>query len=62
MEDAAWCAKTAGIEFAGWDPTTSWLIAEVEMEQEPPFGLRPGGGIGRVADGGEAVGGSIGWC
>ena len=52
--------KTAGIEFAGWDPTTSWLIAEVEMEQEPPFGLRPGGGIGRVADGGQAVGGSIG--
>ena len=32
--------KTAGIEFAGWDPTTSWLIAEVEMEQEPEFGLR----------------------
>ncbi len=52
--------KAAGIEFAGWDPTTSWLIAEVEMEQEPPFGLRPGGGIGRVADGGRAVGGSIG--
>ena len=52
--------KTAGIEFAGWDPTTSWLIAEVEMAQEPPFGLRPGGGIGRVADGGQAVGGSIG--
>jgi 3-(3-hydroxy-phenyl)propionate hydroxylase len=52
--------KTAGIEFAGWDPTTSWLIAEVEMDQEPPFGLRPGGGIGRVADGGQAVGGSIG--
>jgi 3-(3-hydroxy-phenyl)propionate hydroxylase len=23
--------KTAGIEFPGWDPTTSWLIAEVEM-------------------------------
>jgi 3-(3-hydroxy-phenyl)propionate hydroxylase len=52
--------KAAGIAFVGWDPTTSWLIAEVEMEQEPPFGLRPGGGIGRVADGGEAVGGSIG--
>ena len=51
--------KAAGIEFAGWDPTTSWLIAEVEMEEEPAFGLRPGGGIGRVADGGPAVGGSI---
>jgi 3-(3-hydroxy-phenyl)propionate hydroxylase len=51
--------RAAGIEFAGWDPTTSWLIAEVEMEEEPEFGLRPGGGIGRVADGGPAVGGSV---
>ena len=32
--------KTAGIDFAGWDPTTSWIIAEVETSQEPtwPFG------------------------
>jgi 2-polyprenyl-6-methoxyphenol hydroxylase-like FAD-dependent oxidoreductase len=44
--------KGAGIEFVGWDPTTSWLIAEVEMAEEPEFGLRPGGGIGRVEDGG----------
>ena len=34
--------KAAGIEFPGWDPTTSWLIAEVEMDEEPEFGLRPG--------------------
>src|SRR3712207_6712004 len=27
--------KAAGIEFAGWDPTTSWLIAEVELTEEP---------------------------
>ncbi|HTD82974.1 MAG TPA: FAD-dependent monooxygenase, partial [Gemmatimonadaceae bacterium] len=26
--------KTAGIEFPGWDPTTSWLIAQVEMSEE----------------------------
>src|SRR5258708_319168 len=32
--------KTAGIEFAGWDPTISCLIAEVEMDQEPQWGLR----------------------
>ena len=38
--------KAAGIEFPGWDPTTSWLIAEVEMDEEPAFGLRNGGGIG----------------
>src|SRR5688572_2924140 len=31
--------KAAGIEFPGWDPTTSWLIAEVEMAGEPKLGL-----------------------
>ena len=30
--------KEAGIEFPGWDPTTSNLIAEVEMTDEPPLG------------------------
>ena len=47
--------KAAGIEFPGWDPTTSWLIAEVEMDEEPAFGLRGGGGIGR-GDGGSSTG------
>ena len=32
--------KTAGIEFPGWDPTTSNLIAEVEMAEEPELGIR----------------------
>jgi 3-(3-hydroxy-phenyl)propionate hydroxylase len=32
--------KTAGIEFPGWDPTTSALIAEVEMTEEPDTGIR----------------------
>ena len=32
--------KAAGIEFAGWDPTTSNLIAEVEVAEEPEWGLR----------------------
>jgi 3-(3-hydroxy-phenyl)propionate hydroxylase len=32
--------KAAGIEFPGWDPTTSHLIAEVEMAEEPEWGLR----------------------
>ena len=32
--------KAAGIEFPGWDPTTSWLIAEVEMSEEPEWGIR----------------------
>ena len=43
--------KAAGIEFPGCDPTTSWMIAEVKMDEEPEFGLRHGGGIGRASDG-----------
>ena len=43
--------NAAGIEFPGWDPSTSWLIAEVEMDEEPEIGMREGGGIGQ-ADGG----------
>jgi 2-polyprenyl-6-methoxyphenol hydroxylase-like FAD-dependent oxidoreductase len=44
--------KAAGIEFPGWDPTTSALIAEVEMAEEPELGIRHNAlginGIGRV--------------
>jgi len=32
--------KAAGIEFPGWDPTRSNLIAEVEVTEEPPRGVR----------------------
>jgi len=32
--------KAAGIEFPGWDPTRSNLIAEVEVTEEPPAGIR----------------------
>ena len=32
--------RTASIEFPGWDPTTSSLIAEVEMAEEPELGIR----------------------
>jgi 2-polyprenyl-6-methoxyphenol hydroxylase-like FAD-dependent oxidoreductase len=32
--------KAAGIEFPGWDPTRSNLIAEVEMADEPELGTR----------------------
>ena len=33
--------KAAGIEFPGWDPTTSNMIAEVELAEEPPeWGIR----------------------
>src|SRR5918992_2207598 len=32
--------KAAGIEFPGWDPTTSALLAEVEMTEEPELGIR----------------------
>jgi len=44
--------KAAGIEFPGWDPTISNLIAEVEMAEEPEWGIRRDAlgvhGIGRV--------------
>ena len=32
--------KGAGIEFLGWDPSTSCLVAEVEMDEEPEWGIR----------------------
>jgi 2-polyprenyl-6-methoxyphenol hydroxylase-like FAD-dependent oxidoreductase len=32
--------KAAGIDFPGWDPTMSALIAEVEMTEEPELGVR----------------------
>jgi 3-(3-hydroxy-phenyl)propionate hydroxylase len=36
--------KAAGIEFLGWDPTTSWLIAEVESSGRGEFGMETGPG------------------
>jgi 3-(3-hydroxy-phenyl)propionate hydroxylase len=32
--------KAAGIDFAGWDASVSHLIAEVELAEEPAWGLR----------------------
>jgi 2-polyprenyl-6-methoxyphenol hydroxylase-like FAD-dependent oxidoreductase len=47
--------KAAGIEFPGWDPSISNLIAEVEMDQEPAWGTRRDDkgihGLGRLEDG-----------
>ena len=44
--------RTAGIEFPGWDPTVSSLIAEVAMTEEPELGVRHDAagmhGLGRV--------------
>jgi len=31
--------KTAGIDFPGWDATTSNILAEVEMTEKPPYGV-----------------------
>src|SRR3984885_11135910 len=31
--------KAAGIEFQGWDATTSSILAEAEMTEEPPLGI-----------------------
>ncbi len=47
--------KAAGIEFAGWDPSTSSMIAEVEMREEPELGIRRDDkgvyALGRLEDG-----------
>ena len=47
--------KKAGIEFPGWDPSTSYLIAEGEMTGEPPLGVRHDEkgihGLSRLEDG-----------
>ncbi len=32
--------KRAGIDFPGWDPSLSYLIAEVAMTEEPAWGIR----------------------
>ncbi|MGY8682164.1 FAD-dependent monooxygenase [Bradyrhizobium sp. UFLA05-153] len=32
--------KSAGIDFPGWDPTISCLLAEIETAKEPQWGLR----------------------
>jgi hypothetical protein len=32
--------KAAGIDFPGWDPTTSNLLAEAEMTEQPDLGIR----------------------
>jgi hypothetical protein len=44
--------KAAGIEFPGWDPTISNLIAEVEAAEQPELGMRRDArgmhGFGRV--------------
>ena len=34
--------RQAGIDFPGWDASTSYLIAEVEMTEEPAWGVRRG--------------------
>ncbi|MCT7660006.1 FAD-dependent monooxygenase [Mycobacterium deserti] len=48
--------KEAGIEFPGWDPSTSSLIAEIEMAEEPKWGIHHDAlgvhGIGRLDDDG----------
>jgi 3-(3-hydroxy-phenyl)propionate hydroxylase len=47
--------KTAGIAFPGWDPSVSYLLAEVDMAEEPAWGMRPGekgtSGLGKLGDG-----------
>lgn len=47
--------KHAGIDFPGWDPSISYLIAEVDMTEEPVSGIRRDdrgiNAVGRMEDG-----------
>jgi 2-polyprenyl-6-methoxyphenol hydroxylase-like FAD-dependent oxidoreductase len=47
--------KKAGIDFPGWEASTSYLIAEVEMAEEPAWGVRRGekgvNALGKLDDG-----------
>ncbi|HEY6643716.1 FAD-dependent monooxygenase [Povalibacter sp.] len=52
--------KAAGIGFPGWDPTTSWLIAEAATTEEPPWGFHRNAfgihAIGKAENGGSSAG------
>jgi 2-polyprenyl-6-methoxyphenol hydroxylase-like FAD-dependent oxidoreductase len=47
--------KKAGIDFPGWDPSVSYLIAEATMAEEPAWGIRHGdkgvNALGKLDDG-----------
>ncbi len=47
--------KQAGIDFPGWDPSITYLIAEVDMTEEPAWGMRRDdrgvNGLGKLDDG-----------
>ncbi|HEX3775154.1 MAG TPA: FAD-dependent oxidoreductase, partial [Polyangiaceae bacterium] len=47
--------KQAGIDFPGWNPSVSYLIAEASMTEEPPWGIRRAekgvNAIGKLEDG-----------
>ena len=47
--------KKAGIDFPGWDASTSYLIAEIETAEEPQWGIRRSekgiNGIAKLEDG-----------
>jgi 2-polyprenyl-6-methoxyphenol hydroxylase-like FAD-dependent oxidoreductase len=47
--------KRAGIEFPGWEASVSHLIAEGELSEEPPVGMRSGArgvnGVAKLDDG-----------
>jgi 2-polyprenyl-6-methoxyphenol hydroxylase-like FAD-dependent oxidoreductase len=47
--------KKAGIDFPGGDPSVSFVIAEADMAEEPPWGFRPNArgvnALGKLEDG-----------
>lgn len=51
--------KTAGIDFPGLEPSTSWIIAEADMGDDPPLGMKRDAlgvhGLGRMGGDGAPV-------
>ena len=54
--------KKAGIDFPGWDPSVSYLIAEVEMTEEPAWGIRRGDEGASMPSASSRTGSACGWC
>ena len=59
---AAWCARQPASTFPGLDPSISWMIAEVEMGEEPEIGHAPRGGRHRSGQAADGRGGPSGSC
>ena len=54
--------KKAGIDFPGWDPSVSYLIAEGAMTEEPAWGIRRGDEGASTASASWRTASACAWC